>query len=123
MSTPRRLGPFTSRLILPPPLPPPPVLRSLLEQMQAEVQAGKFTYRPPWDAPQQQQQQAQQPQPQPQADVTGSASAGAGASTRARSSDGNRTGHSGASSLGAAFLTPGVLDERRSSATPTVTVR
>jgi len=56
--------------------------------MQAEVQAGKFVYRPPWV---QQQDGA------------------------------NKTGHSGVSSLGAAFLTPGVPDERRNhSATPTL---
>ncbi|KAI7845303.1 hypothetical protein COHA_001145 [Chlorella ohadii] len=61
---------------------------SLLEQMQADLQAGKFVYRPPW----------------------------------ASEGSGNKTGHSGVSSLGAAFLTPGVLDERRSSATPSLDV-
>ena len=56
----------------------------LLEQMQGDLQAGKFVYRAPW---------AHEP---------------------------SKTGHSGASSLGAAFLTPGVFDERRSTATPTL---
>ncbi len=56
---------------------------SLLEQMQTDLQAGKFVYKAPWVQ------------------------------------DASKTGHSGASSL-AAFLTPGVLDERRSTATPTL---
>ena len=56
---------------------------SLLEQMQSDLQAGKFVYKAPWVQ------------------------------------EGSKTGHSGASSL-AAFLTPGVLDERRSTATPTL---
>ncbi|PSC73666.1 hypothetical protein C2E20_3077 [Micractinium conductrix] len=82
---------------------------SLLEQMHADVQAGKFAYQPPWGA-------------------NGTASAGAPPAEKQTVApavqthdQGNRTGHSGASSLGAAFLTPGVGDERRNhSATPTL---
>lgn len=77
---------------------------SLLEEMQADVQAGKFAYKAPWAG--------QHPQQQQQQDVTSGTGSGGGG--------GNRTGHSVASSLGAAFLTPGGLDERRSNATPTV---
>lgn len=77
--------------------------------MHADVQAGKFAYQPPWGA-------------------NGTASAGAPPAEKQTVApavqthdQGNRTGHSGASSLGAAFLTPGVGDERRNhSATPTL---
>lgn len=56
----------------------------LLEQMQSDLQAGRFVYRAPW-----------------------------------AQDSGAKTGHTAASSL-AAFLTPGVLDVRRSSATHTL---
>lgn len=78
--------PCCINMLVVPLLPRSPFPCSLLEQMQADLQAGKFVYRPPW----------------------------------ASESSGNKTGHSCISSLGAAFLTPGVLDERRSSATPSL---
>jgi hypothetical protein len=64
-----------------------PLARSLLEQMQSDLQAGRFVYRAPW-----------------------------------AQDSGAKTGHTAASSL-AAFLTPGVLDVRRSSATHTLVCR
>jgi hypothetical protein len=64
-----------------------------MEQMQADLQAGKFVYKAPWG---------------PQQEQGGSNGGGGGG--------GSRTAHS----LGA-FLTPGMLEgERRSNATPTV---
>lgn len=69
---------------------------SLLEQMQTDIQSGKFAYQPPWAAHQEQ----------------GSGGSRAG-----------HTGHSAASSLGAAFLTPGVLDERRNRSVTLTLVR
>lgn len=71
----------------------------MLEQMQADVLAGRFQYKAPWAL-----------------DSAGGSGDGANANA-------NKTGHSLASSLSAAFLTPGGLEERRSTATPTVVSR
>lgn len=80
---------------LQPRLPPLRPGCSVLEQMQSEIQAGKFAYQPPWAAQQEH-----------------------GSGSRA-----GHTGHSGASSLGVAFLTPGVLDERRNHSATLTLVR